>query len=71
MTAEPHTEVLDLVEWVAQRQRPYAEVMAEWHSARGQASPLVEAVGQSIRGLAELLARQRRVANRPSDQNRE
>ena len=48
MTAEPHTQVLDLVEWVAHRQRPYAEVMAEWHAARGQTSPLVEAVGQSL-----------------------
>lgn len=47
MTAEPHTQVLDLVEWVAQQQRPYTEVMAEWHT-RGQASPLLEAVDQSL-----------------------
>jgi len=33
MTAEPPALVLDLVEWVAARPRPYGEVMGAWRTS--------------------------------------
>ena len=48
MATETHALVLDLVEWVARRQRPYAEVMEAWRSARPRVSVFEEAVHQSL-----------------------
>lgn len=33
MTPETHALILDLVEWVAARPRPYAEAMAAWRTS--------------------------------------
>ncbi len=48
MTTETRALVLDLVESVAHRQRPYAQVMEEWLGAFPSVSVFEEAIHQSL-----------------------
>jgi len=48
MTAENRALVLDLVEWVAARPRPYEEVMAAWRTSCPRLTIWEDAVDQGL-----------------------
>ena len=48
MTPEPQALVLDLVEWVAARPRPYAEVMEAWRTSCPRLTIWEDAVDQGL-----------------------
>jgi hypothetical protein len=48
MTAETQALVLDLVEWVAARPRPYAEVMDAWRTSCPRLTIWEDAVDQGF-----------------------
>ena len=48
MTAEPRSLILDLVEWVAARPRPYEEVMEVWRTSCPRLTIWEDAVDQGL-----------------------
>ncbi len=48
MTADTQTLVLDLVEWVAARPRPYEEVMAAWRTSCPRLTVWEDALDQGL-----------------------
>ena len=48
MTTEPHALILDLVEWVAARPRPYAEAMEVWRTSCPGLTIREDAVDQGL-----------------------
>jgi hypothetical protein len=48
VTTEKHALILDLVEWVAERPRPYDEVMAPWRTSCPGLTIWEDAVDQGL-----------------------